>query len=333
MGARANYVVVENGAWTLHYSHWGAGRLATDLAHGPAAATRCFRANSPVPQDEQRIADSWLNDVWCEGAALVDHDRRQLLWFTDPGEGWAEYTARREVLARMWPGWEVRWAHDGLGDLQARLGLGRDFTRTPGTAESDSWAPLWVEPEDDDDVTVLVTVRQPDGSVRARGGCLDPFLQLIGGQGLLGLLPADSPEPALAAMPDGGIHLDPESRTIGLWTTRVAFGLYHRPLRGWDGWTLEFWGDDHTRQAEQAGDRVRFPRTDLGPALADWLRRIGAPPRDPGALLRQVAALPSEDDRTVLVNPLATVRHTAVEPTAEEVDALRAVIAGLLAEQ
>lgn len=85
MGARAQYVVVENGAWQRYFSHWAAGRVVDDLLPGPAAATRCFRA--------RRKIDEWLDDVWCEGAALVDHDRRILLWFCF-ADSWADHRTR-----------------------------------------------------------------------------------------------------------------------------------------------------------------------------------------------------------------------------------------------
>lgn len=39
-------------------------------------------------------------------------------------------------LARTWPGWDVRFAHDGMGDLTHHLGLGRDLTRAPGWFET-----------------------------------------------------------------------------------------------------------------------------------------------------------------------------------------------------
>ncbi|WP_160311610.1 hypothetical protein [Streptacidiphilus melanogenes] len=44
MGARAQYVVVENGAWQRYGARWGANRMAADLPTGPTPATRCFRA-------------------------------------------------------------------------------------------------------------------------------------------------------------------------------------------------------------------------------------------------------------------------------------------------
>lgn len=102
MGDRANYVIVENGSWHLHYSHWGAVGLDLDLLPGPAAATRFVRA--------QRTVTRWLDDVWCEGAALIDHDRRLLLWFSTHLDDYAYRAAALAVLARTWPGRRLEWA-------------------------------------------------------------------------------------------------------------------------------------------------------------------------------------------------------------------------------
>ncbi|MCX5210407.1 hypothetical protein OG689_14090 [Kitasatospora sp. NBC_00240] len=331
MGSRANYVVVEGGDWTLHRSHWGAGRVATDLAHGPAAATRCFRANSRVDDALRTDPDGWLDDVWCEGAALVDHDRRMLLWYCDEWDGWARYAAQRAVLARTWPGWEIRWASDGLGDLHDHLGLGRGFTRRDAEPQ-EAGAPFWERP-DEDDTRTLLTVRRPDGRVRAWGSPLEVVDQLGGGEALLGLLPDDASVPGLATMPDSGIHLDQLTRTIGVWTTVPMVGLRSWPLPGWAGWELCLWGDDHTRQAAASDDVVHLPEVDLTAELRRWLERVGEPPLDSWPRILQALAPPPGSELTAVVNPSAAVPHAGPEPTGAERVALRAAFAAVLAEQ
>ncbi len=216
MGARAQYVVVENGTWQRYYSHWAANRVADDLLPGPAAATRCFRANREI--------DEWLDDVWCEGAALVDHDRRVLLWFADVGS-WADHLAARAVLARTWPGWDVRFAHDGLGDLTHHLGIGRDLTRSPGWFET--FEPSGFPYTEYAEPSSVVSLRLPDGSVRAWGSDWEPIDHLAGGPGLLDPIVASPPTPALTDMPDGGVHFDPQTRTVssgrcGPWLTSTT---------------------------------------------------------------------------------------------------------------
>ncbi|MFG2824871.1 hypothetical protein ACGFX4_36260 [Kitasatospora sp. NPDC048365] len=321
MGARAQYVVVENGRWQRYYSHWGAQRVVGDLLPGPDAATRCFRAN--------REAEEWLDDVWCEGAALVDHDRKVLLWFTFL-DTWAEHRAARAVLARTWPGWDVRFAHDAVGDLTHHLGLGRDLTRVPEPLEAHE--PAWYSETDETDPWTVLSLRLPDGSVRAWGSCNEPVDLLADGPGLADLLAAAPGTPVPTEMPYGGIHYDPRARTVSVWAVQAVTGIHRWPRPGWEGWTLDFRGDDHTRQAELLPADYPFPR----PSLAVGLRRLGhglgTPPPDPNALLALATRAPGPEGAVAVVNPAALVPHNPADPTPAELAALGRVLDALAAE-
>jgi len=71
VGHRCNYVVRENGARTLYYSHWGALGIVRNFFWGLDAA-RAFLA-------EQEETDDWLDDVWGEGGIALDVDERVLV--------------------------------------------------------------------------------------------------------------------------------------------------------------------------------------------------------------------------------------------------------------
>ncbi|QKW25732.1 hypothetical protein HUT11_06055 [Streptomyces seoulensis] len=322
MGARAQYVVVENGVWQRYGSHWAAGRLIVDLLPGPLAATRCFRS--------RRESGEWLDDVWCEGAALVDHDRRVLLWHAAV-ESWADYRAARAVLARTWSGWDVRFAHDGMGDLTHHLGLGRDLTRSPGWFETGepSW---WADPRGTEPSSV-VSLRMPDASVRAWGSVGEPLEHLAVTPGLIDLLVASQDTPVPTDMPYGGVHFDPRARTVSLWAVRTVPGVHDWPLPGWEDWTLDFQGDDHTRQAELLPAGFPFPRPPLGPALrqlGDWL---DVPPPDHAALLARAAAAPGPQGVVAAeVRPAALTPDEPTGPHPAEPAELRTVLDALIAE-
>ncbi|MFW6722979.1 hypothetical protein ACHZ98_22990 [Streptomyces sp. MAR4 CNY-716] len=76
MGDRADYVLVRGGDRRLHYSRWGATGVDVQLLPGAGSATRFIAAQREMARD------AWLDEVWCEGAALVDHDAHELLLFT-----------------------------------------------------------------------------------------------------------------------------------------------------------------------------------------------------------------------------------------------------------
>ena len=322
MGARAQYVVVEDGAWQRYYSHWAAGRVVDDLLPGPAAATRCFRANREI--------DHWLDDVWCEGAALVDHDRRMLLWFAF-ADSWADHIAARAVLARTWPGWDVRFAHDGMGDLTHHLGLGRNLTRPPGWFET--FEPSWFADTECTEPWSVISLRLPDGTVRAWGSFGEPIEHIAGGPGLIDLLIASPATPPLTDMPYGGVHFDPQVRTVSLWAVQTVAGVHDWPLPGWDDWGLDFHGDDHIQQAGLLPADFPFPRPPLGTALRRLSDGLGTPPPDVSSLLANAAGAPGGPAGTTpVLNPAALVAHEPADPTPAELAALRAALDALVAE-
>jgi hypothetical protein len=67
MGQRANLLIIESGRGTLYYDHWCANRLDDELFWGPEEALHFIRQRDPIG------ADGWLDEVWCEGAAVVRH--------------------------------------------------------------------------------------------------------------------------------------------------------------------------------------------------------------------------------------------------------------------
>jgi len=104
MGQRANLIVGQQGRWRLYYDHWCANRLDVELFWGPEPARRFIEQFDAV--DESR----WLDEVWCEGAAVPDLDDRVLVFFG--GEDIiGDITLRRthlSLMRDMWPGWQIK---------------------------------------------------------------------------------------------------------------------------------------------------------------------------------------------------------------------------------
>ncbi|MGK5552329.1 hypothetical protein ACSNOI_12000, partial [Actinomadura kijaniata] len=256
MGERANYAVVRDGSWRLYYSHWGALGLDLDLLPGPEAATAFAEAQRPVGPD------GWLDDVWGEGGVVIDHDRRVLLYHLLEIEDHGMWTAIREVLRRTWPGWDVRWAHDGQGDLVSYVG----------------GDPASVHDHDPDDAQPLKPCEPPDGwpccavTVGGRVYALenDPSDLLEHGPELVGMLPEEAGVPF--RFPDAGIHVDVGERHVGVWTTLTLWGSLERAAARWPEWRWTLWGDRHEEQLSAAG--VTFPEDDMAAAYAKLRERL-----------------------------------------------------------
>ncbi|MCC8245418.1 hypothetical protein [Saccharothrix luteola] len=121
MGSRANYVIAGDDGFELFYSRGGAVTMLADLARGPAGIEQ-IRGLDP--------AEHWLDDVWCEGAALVDTANEVLLHFTWHHDGVADRARRLAEIRHAWSGWDVRWAYGGIEDAVAYLGIDRLSVRT-----------------------------------------------------------------------------------------------------------------------------------------------------------------------------------------------------------
>jgi hypothetical protein len=117
MGERAHIVVKDGGRYQAHYSQWAGADLELDLLAGPEAARRFAQAQL-VDADQ-----NWQPFIFYSGGALLDFDRRHLVWFAGCHGDYAYRQAVCRVLARTWPGWHVEWAYNGMATVLASLGL------------------------------------------------------------------------------------------------------------------------------------------------------------------------------------------------------------------
>lgn len=82
------------------------------------------------------------------------------------------------------------------------------------------------------------------------------------GEGLLDRLPNDGSESARLAIPFQGLHIDVNTRRLGLWTTMWVADLFTEAERLWPGWQVTFWADGYERHAEAAGSVVGLASCD-----------------------------------------------------------------------
>lgn len=245
MGCRANYVIVGDDGFELFYSNAGAVPLLENLAEGPAVIRR-FRS--------ERVVGHWLDDVWCEGAALVDTANRVLLHFTWHLDGIAERARRLAEIRRAWSGWDVRWAYGGIEDVVAYLGLDRRSVRTP--RESPESMSI-VQEEDPRDGSCVVTVRDAGGGLRGywlyhlfcEPLWIGPRLVDL----VAPLVPVTDRGVLSSDLFDLGVHVDVARREVGFWTAATFNGTVDELAACWPGWRFEFWEDRHDEQARRCG--------------------------------------------------------------------------------
>lgn len=288
MAERARYAVVRDGAWQQHYCRWGGPRLALDAAEGPEAFGRF------VAGQERVGPGNWMDDISCEAAAVVDHDRRVLLLFTWHLETYEERRTLFAVLARTWPGWEVRWAYDGLEDIVAHVGLERESVRSEFGARPGG--PLLAAFPDEPDFTVAVTVTYRDGPQAHAVSGENVSDVLAHGPGVVRQLLPGTRVSTLPRIPYGGVHIDVPARRVAAWTRGNLLGgaAAADRLPGWPGWEWTCWYDAYERQQQASAGALVFAAPDPAAGVRAWteqldeLRAADGPQSEARAALRAV---------------------------------------------
>lgn len=264
MGSRANMVVVENGDWTLYDAHWVGDRMLDVVAFGPEYAVRYIRAY-----------DEWSDTGWTEpisasGGVLIDLDRRRMLFF---GEELAatmdERRAILDILPRMWPGYEIGWAYGGTDELVDYVRDDRHWARGRAGVRLSRVG-------DYTDLCHLVSVVHPEHGLRLRALTWG-YSAAWQGPSMLDTLPyKGAKQMRRIAIPESGVHVDVEKRTVGVWTTSEARGLFDSMPQLWSGWRTECWDDRYEEQVARCGGALRVPALDLVEGLATvrhWLHQ------------------------------------------------------------
>jgi hypothetical protein len=311
MGQRANLVIIENGEWQLFYDHWIANSLHYELLWGPSIAVEFVRGmHHEKPTD-------WLDEIWCEGAALIDLDRKHLLWFSlEMSTSWPEQQALMALLRYQWPGWTIEWAWQGLIDLVRYLGLPDHLVLDPKWQQEKER--FIVDAEYDENNCILASYKQ-HGEYRV--GWISSW------EGITTELAGDDLRESLALLqatelvwpeaidgPISGIHLDCDTQTLYYWQLE-DFPLAHERLAAlWPNWRTVYLFDTPIEQhlALLPLD-IRLNRPDplaLQRKLIEGLGRHYA--RGISNPIGRIAERLEQEGRNVQINPYAFYSATPV---------------------
>jgi hypothetical protein len=306
VGHRANLILVEGGAYRLFYSHWCANTLPRDLFWGPAHAAAFIRIQRAVDDSD------WLEEVWAEGGAVLDLDRKYFLLYGGEDMPY-DVPLRRvylEVLAKVWKGWTVRWAYEGIADLADYVGYPRD--RVLSKKDHDSTDGRLTRPEEKDWTDLVASVRFDDATVRLYPLAGDVASHVFSGSKMVGSLDPSDGLPQLlleewtTEFPSGGFHLDLPARRLEFWEARDSPDIGNRVARAWPSWRTQWHYDHYERQLERNEGLLRFPSLDRQ-ALLNRCRRLllGRPAASPVDLVQNMIASEREKGKDVRANPCA----------------------------
>ncbi|MGH3637196.1 MAG: hypothetical protein ACRDTS_24555, partial [Mycobacterium sp.] len=215
------------------------------------------------------LLDEWVDPVWADGGAVVDLDRRRLLFFGD--ELMVEMVERRAVmraLAAVWPDYAIGWAYDGTVELAGYVGAKlppHSWDRQPTVRLSD----------DRNALCHLVSVIGANGQLR-----LWPLWWHLSkawlGPALLTMLPGPGVRRlTLGKIPEGGVHIDVSRKTVGAWQTADAMGIFQALPDVWSGWHAGCWEDRFEEQVIRCRGALRVPKLDLVAGIDSaqaWIR-------------------------------------------------------------
>lgn len=255
MGQRANLIIIRGSDARVYYDHWCANRLDVELFWGPNKAEAFIQQLRPVGPE------GWLDEVWCEGGAILDANTRTLTWFG--GEDlWYDIPLRRmhlELMRTQWGDWQIDWAHGGILELGAKVGAPASMFLVAKTSEA------WFEWNDafPDDNNALITVRR-NGITLVSRMCGDEEALQMGSSQLHRIFEFEM-TPALTwtgEMPTFGVHLDADEKKLEFWSARPTTAAEERVASAWPDWEVVWLRDAFERQLEAAMIDIQLPVRD-----------------------------------------------------------------------
>lgn len=323
MGQRANLITVESGEYTVRYDHWCANRLDEILFWGAGYALEFFDAQEQVGDE------GWLDDVWAEGGAVLDLDKKHLLWWG--GEDILyELPLRRLYLklqAKVWNGWTIEWAHRGIVDLAEYVGYPKEKVLSNGEnsdepvevklAEKPSWA------------TTLGNLETVEGESKLFVLNYDCENYLFNGtnliaqcRALLGLKKIIWTEwEENREFPQGGFRIDEKHKSVEFWSVRDCPNVVPELKKLWDGWEIVWHQDNYEFQIEILGERVVLPEIDET-KLFNRLRKnlLREDPKTGLASALDINETLRSEGKKVQINPWLFKSHHVEQPFESKLD-------------
>lgn len=227
MGHRAFFVVKHNENRLIYSNKWGGQSVERDLLYGPDYSLAYLK--------HQKETDGWMNEVWCEGGAVVDCDRNLLTLFGGEDTFFDPYLreASLGLLRRSWQPWRVHWAHRRVRDLAAAAEVDESVVLV--AAQKRKLGPPSCALENQKWCGSLLEI---DGEKYTLAEPQESWLCL--GEELFSALPA-SPKPATlpCGFPSSGVKITTHTKNLQYWNLRGGTRLEDRVGAAWPGYTVE----------------------------------------------------------------------------------------------
>jgi hypothetical protein len=275
MGHRANLIIVENNDYTLRYDHWVSNRLDDVLFWGADYALEYIEAQEIVGEN------GWLDDVWAEGGAVLDLDKKTLLWFGGEDVAW-EVPLRNvflELQKKIWSDWNIEWAFRGIVDITEYVGYEKEKVISPRVDETD--ARFLAFPEKFDWTDIIGAIIFADGSTKLfpLAGNVQEYLEngkniIEQGRNLGGFENIVWTEISNDSFPAGGFIVDETQKIVEFWRAKDCSDIVNELKKVWDDWDVDWRLDNYSFQVEKLRGRLVLPQIDKLKMVDDLRQRL-----------------------------------------------------------
>lgn len=313
MGQRANLIIVEGGQYELYYDHWCANSLDAYLFWSADQAIAFFRSH------EQQEPDWWLDNIWCEGGAVIDLDKSVLLWFGGEDICYDIPTRRLflELMQKNWSGFQVLWADEGIANLADYVGYGRHKVLAPFNEkeifDTAKIRDMFFPAEKNNYWDCVLTIRNRKNEIEIYTVCVAACLQevLFFGADMLTLREGAKMRTEYVARPEdendlhAGIHIDLLKKEIHLWRCFEEVLDIQRLQSVWPGYNIYDHQDQFEIQSELTDQRVGFVERSRQDLLQQIKEIVCRDSTDPLSMLHSLVDRLAEQEKELKVSPAA----------------------------
>ncbi len=181
MGQRANYIFKDENDITIHYNHWRANSILSDLYLGEKKFIEFVK--------ECIIYDEILDENWIEGCVIIDkHNKELFFWSFEI----TTYTSLLEYylkqLSKKWDGWNIQILENKMYDVERILKIDYLSNQKKFLLEINSNEKVENDKLDDEWVATLVVLK--DGETlsvkKTQGIYIENIISF--GQGIIPML-------------------------------------------------------------------------------------------------------------------------------------------------
>ena len=231
MGQRANYIIIENGKQTIHYNHWRANSIASDLFLGESSFIEFVK--------DCKIDSAIINEPWIEGCVIINLQKKQLYFWSYEFGQTSVVDIYLNELQHKWKGWKLNLLYNRMYDVEKILNI--DYVSKQEIQNIYCYTKEEIlQDKVSDWTTSLIIIKQENKLIVTKTESLTLESILKFGNKVVDLL-LDKPNYELPKEEDDEvcecmvIDIDNKKIVIG----KSEFGLVEQALEDWKGFEFE----------------------------------------------------------------------------------------------